>query len=232
MKVKRYSFVLCALALLAFAAPAFAQKTGAVGPASVQVNCDLNGYKVDFETTFNPPVAIPDGVAAGVTVGPFPVPADGSFFTDVIVDLRVTHTWAGDLIATLIYDRACDGPTPDDITSTFLCRIGRATCVGGTGFGFNVDLLCNNLMLFSDGAAAQLGSTTPAPAGCYLPSGVGATPFAAFTGALKGGCFYLNMSDNAAADVGTICQLSVHSKNERPVPTNLSTWGKVKSIYR
>jgi hypothetical protein len=208
------------------------------GEIDIQANCDLTDYKNGVQT-FPTPVPIPDNVATGVTVGPIQLAEDGLLIADVIIDLRASHTFIGDLVAVVGYDENCDGAV--DATSTILCRPGRASCVGlGSPFGCGTDLSCNNTYLFDDTAVNALGLnaagvclTTPAinPGGCYKPTGVGSSPLSVFENRRKGGCWYLNMSDNAGADIGTICAWSVHIRNQPTVGVAPVSWSAAKTLY-
>jgi hypothetical protein len=227
--------LLSLLALIALTGVAAAAKTPATpsGASGVPTSCDLTGYKADVDVSAD--LSIPDNDATGVTLTTPATAADGSRYVALVVGLEIEHTWIGDLIATVTYDGLCDGVTADDIGVKLLCRPGRASCTGGTGFGYGVGAVCTNTLLFSDGALGPItGAAATVPAGCYRPTGAtgSAGPLSAFAGSLKGGCWKLSVSDNAADDVGRICGFSVHSLNENPVPTRPASWGGVKSIYR
>lgn len=224
--------------LVACIAPAgFAQVKSSPPEVTPEVgpNCDVVGYKVERQI-FPTPVPIPDADGGGVVVGPIVFPEDGDIIVDTIIDLRMSHTWIGDLYVQVGYDPDCDGPAPI-IVSTLLCRQPGAPgprpapCGTGAGFGCSGDLSPNNTLLYSDEALAQLAETTcpnPAPPGCYKPF----EPLDVFRGLRKGGCFYLGVADLAAADIGLIYEWSVHVRNQRPVPTVPVTMGQIKSIYR
>ncbi len=197
--------------------------------------CDTRDFK-GFVQTFPTPVPIPDNLPAGVQVGQINTTNDLTRFLDVIVSVKMAHTFIGDLVMQVTYDVECDGTA--EATSTILCRPGRATCVGGTGFGCASNLLCANTYTFSDAAANQLGV---APAGCGTTStniasgcfrtGTNGTPLSVFDNFDKGGCFKLFISDNAAGDLGTVCEWAVYTLNQAVVPVELSTWGAIKSRY-
>jgi hypothetical protein len=228
-------------ALLASAAVAEEEKIGSAPDdgIGIQVDCDLTGYKSEA-VTFPTPVSIPDNVAAGVVVGPIVLPDDGTLIDDVIIDINFGHSWIGDVIAAVGYDGNCDGTV--DVVSTLLCRVGRATCVGGSGFGCSSNFGTNSTStpgcaayFFSDAVAAiTCPASTPGflAAGCYKPTGVGAGLLSVFDGLPKGGCWYLNVSDNAGADLGTICGWSVHIKNRGTVGVDAAQWSAVKTLYR
>jgi len=237
---RRYPALLLATLALVFAGTAFAQtKTASdiAGPNSGP-NCDLSNYKSSYQV-LTPPLAIPDNVPAGVIVGYIDQPADGTIFDDVILDVQLSHTWVGDLIMTLAYFQDCASANPT-ATTNVLCR-QRGTNAGSpppcgplTGsFGCSGDLSCNNTYYFSDDALGPMAEGTCAtliPGGCYKPAS--GNSMAVFRGLAKGGCFRLSVSDNAAADVGTVCSWSIHTRNTGPVETLTGTWGKLKAIYR
>jgi hypothetical protein len=239
-----YSSILRSLlctAVLVTCASADEKPWSSAGPndAVIEANCDIANYK-HAEQTFPTPVPIPDNVATGVTVGPLTLGDDGTLIGDVVIDLRASHTFIGDLVATVGYDATCDGTV--DVTSVILCRPGRATCAGqGSPFGCGTDLSCNNTYLFDDTAANRLGLnaagtclTTPAinPGGCYQPTGNGAGLLSVFENLRKGGCWFLNVADNAGADLGTICAWSVHILNQPTVGVEPASWSTAKVLYR
>lgn len=198
-------------------------------------NCDLTGYKTEVQN-FPTPVAVPDNNPAGVTIGPITVPNDGSKFLDVIVGLNWNHTWLGDIVAEVRYDAGCDGST--DAAELLMCRPGRTVSCGatGTGVGCSSNFIAANTYNFSGDATASIPSTGCASAtnvagGCYKPTGLGTDGnLDAFDQLFKGGCFYLFVSDNAGADLGTITSWQVHTLNERPVPTEVSSWSQIKGV--
>jgi hypothetical protein len=240
MKLVRYGMALLCSALLASAAVAEEEKIGS--PADdfgALVDCDLTGYKSEV-VTFPGPIAIPDNVVAGVTFGPVLIPADGALIDDVIIDINFGHSWMGDVIAVVGYDATCDGSV--DAQTVLLCRVGRATCVGGTGFGCSSNFGTSASSTapgfapyhFSDAMAVMpCPAATPGflAAGCYKPTGVGAGLLSVFDNMVKGGCWYLNMSDNAGADLGSVAGWSVHIKNRGTVGVEPAAWGSVKTLY-
>lgn len=238
---RSYKILFCAVALLALALPAYAAtKAGSEmdspSPPSTLTgpNCDLTNYK-HLEQTYNPPVPIVDGQA--VTVGPIVDPPDGSVYTDVVIDMRFSHTWIGDLVAIVGYSPGCTGAIAAQ--SILICRprgTGATTpspCGTGTGFGCSGDAVCGSLFLFSDDATVSVADgicPSAISGGCYKPAP--GNSLAVFDGMQKGGCWYLQVGDYAGGDTGGICQFSVHSLNERPVPTIAKTWGGLKTMYR
>lgn len=134
--------------------------------------------------------AIPDNAPAGansvINV------ADSFAIANVSVTLNnLTHTWAGDLIATL-----SNGAT----TVTLFSRPGQ---VGGTGFGSSSDFGGN--YTFADGgadltAALGGGGAFVIPSGTYAPAGA----LSAFNGQNSAGNWTLSISDNAGGDLGSL----------------------------
>lgn len=200
------------------------------------LTCEIPNYKGDI-ITLSPPVAIPDNNLGGVVVGSLTTPNDGTRFLDVIVSLRMTHTWLGDIVATLSYDETCDGAV--DAVSKFICRPARASCIPtvGTDFGCASNLVAANLIYVSDASAAILGtapfscglSTFNIPGGCYKGN-ANANPLSVFDNLRKGGCFSLHIGDNGAGDTGTISEWGVYTLNEVIVPVASTTWGAIKSL--
>ena len=119
------------------------------------------------------------------------------------------------------------------------CRLGRVACVGGTDFGCSANFGTSSAAtppcgsyFFSDAVAAIVCPTTGFLAnGCYKPSGVGAGLLSVFDGLPKGGCWYLNVSDGAGADLGRICGWSVHLHNQT-IGVDPAAWGTVKTLYQ
>jgi hypothetical protein len=206
-------------------------------------NCDITGYKTE-RIVYPTPVSIPDNVPGGVTLGPIFMPPDGDIINDVVLEVRGTHTWIGDVILDLIYDPDCTGPAAG-IPVRVICRprgtaaAGRVPCgtnTSTTAFGCSGDLVANNTYLFSDDALAPIGvgatCTTTLASGCYKQQDQGGGSFSTWRGLPKGGCWYMTVSDNEGADTGTITQWAVYVRNQRPVEVTAKSWGSVKNIYR
>jgi len=200
-------------------------------------NCNLTGYKSEARTGLQVPV--PDNNAAGVTLGPIQFAPDGRNIVDVVIDLQMTHTWVGDLIVAVGYDVTCDNSV--DVQSVLLCRprgTGATTpapCGTGTGFGCSGDLTTASALLFDDTGATPVAEgvcPTVIPAGCYRPSTVGGSPLSAFDNLRKDGCWYINVSDRAAGDLGVILGWSVHILNDVVVGVEEASWSLTKTLYR
>lgn len=221
----------CALALTASTALAAVKVPDETPGPLAGPTCDVTGYTVGTGAG----AAIPDNDPAGVTLAAISFSDPGAFFTDVIVGQTGAHTWVGDLIGTLTYDIGCDGSV--EATAQLYCRprgtnaTAPVPCGTGTGFGCSGDLATANELRFGDDSVTLLASgacPNPIAAGCYKPN----NPLSVFDGLPVGGCFKLNVSDNAASDTGAMAGWTVYYTSDRPVPVANRTWGQVKSFYR
>jgi subtilisin-like proprotein convertase family protein len=188
--------------------------------------CPIDTYKsFDFTQT----VTIPDNNPAGVTVGTIVVPDDGTTIGDLVVDLGISHTWAGDIIARLTHTP----PVGPAVSVDLIARPGvPATTVGCSG-----DLVgtAANRYFFGTGNLAVLGeSSCPAqiPVQCYRVAPENANGLLPFRGTAKAGQWTLFVSDNAALDTGLVHGFSIHVLNEGPVGVEASSWGSIKATYR
>jgi hypothetical protein len=239
--MRRYSTILrslVCLALVATAAWAEEKVPNDVPGEGIVANCDLTGYKSEVRT-FNPGIAVPDNNPAGVTTPAIQFAADGSTIADVVIDILMTHTWIGDIVATVQYDETCDGTV--DATSVVICRprgpaAGHPAPCGTTATaGCSGDLTTASRLLFDDSAVNTLAEgaaacTTTIPGGCYRPSTGGGTPLARFRGMRKDGCWTLNVSDRAGLDTGVILEWSVHLRNQT-IGVEQSSWTQVKTLF-
>lgn len=227
------------LALLIVSAPAYADSKfednmppGETGEAI----CDTVALKLDGTVAHSPALAIPDNLPAGVSSGPLNVPNDGTTFVNVVLALSMAHTWIGDIVVRLDYYADCASPAPT-ASANVICRPGSNACgPSGTLVGCSSNFVTANETRYSDLAINSLPqsgctSATNIAAGCYRPTGTGATPLSVFTGLPKGGCFRLFLQDNFAADLGTLARWSVYSINS-PTPSLPISWGNVKGMYR
>lgn len=236
------------LALLSLPfAPALAQK-----PAQDEVRptagptCDLEGYS-SVTQLFPTPIAIPDNDHVTRQIGQIATAPDGSVMIDVIVEITLAHTWAGDLIVRVEYGDCAGGPAqagvnvicrPRGTAALFPVPCGSANtvgCSGNLGNGRpNVPPYEPSSYTFSDDAATALAEgdcPSSIPAGCYRPQTPGGA-LSAFDGRLKGGCFRLGISDWFVGDRGIVSSWAVHTKTDRSVPATNRTWGQVKTLYR
>lgn len=243
MKAWRTSLLVACVALLLGSTAALAQTKDedTVNEPNIGPNCDVTDYKTE-RIIYPAPIAIPDNVPAGITLGPIFMPPDGDIVNDVILEMNWTHTWVGDLVVDLTYDPDCTGPAAG-ISARVLCRprgtsaAARTPCgTSTTTFGCSGDLVAGNVYMFSDDAANPLGVGATCPAaiagGCYKQSDQGGTPFSIWRGLPKGGCWYITVSDNAGADTGAINGWAIYVRNQRPVPVADRSWGALKNIYR
>lgn len=192
----------------------------------VQTTCPMDNYKgLKFDTN----MAIPDADPTGITVGPMQFFPDGTVVADLIVDLGITHTWAGDLVVTLTH------VAPDNTVRTvdLLQRPG----VPGSTFGCSGDLVGTQTdkYYFGTGNLEVLGETAcPAtiPTQCYQVAPENPNGLLQWRGIPKDGRWYLTVSDHAAGDTGTLWDFSVHVLNEAPISVESTSWGSVKASYR
>lgn len=143
--------------------------------------------------------AIPDnnpgGIVSTIVVG------DSFQITDLsFAIVGLTHTWAGDLVATVTH-------VDSGISIDLFNRVGRVN----TGFGDSSDF--GGTYVFGDGeagdlwaAAAAAGGTAIIPGGGYRTTGANSSAFtsilALFAGVNVSGTWQLKISDLAAGDTG------------------------------
>jgi subtilisin-like proprotein convertase family protein len=143
-------------------------------------------------------LTIPDNAAAGAS-SVIAVAGDTDFpITSVVVSLQgFTHTWIGDVSATLT--------SPNGTVHTLFARPNR---VGNTGFGSSSDM--NGIYTFADTGADfwAAAAINPVAPGTYHTSSEGSSAFtsldAAFAGQNGNGNWTLTMNDQAAGDTGSI----------------------------
>ncbi|HEY3492477.1 MAG TPA: proprotein convertase P-domain-containing protein, partial [Solirubrobacterales bacterium] len=129
-------------------------------------------------------VAIPDLNTVEV---PIFIP-DAGAVNDVNVRVRLNHTFTGDLVVSLI--------GPDGTTSVLSNRRGG----GGDNFGSGANSCSGSPTTFDDSAATAISAGTAPFNGSFKPD----SPLSAFNGKPTAGIWKLRVSDQAAADVGTI----------------------------
>jgi hypothetical protein len=123
-----------------------------------------------------------------------------------------------------------------DATSTVLCRPGRTTSCGpsGSGSGCRANFTTGAVYRFDDTATNPLPEScaeSNIAGGCYLPTGVSASPLSVFRGLTKGGRWWLFVSDNALSDAGSVTSWTVYVLNT-PVAVAPTSWGRLKVLYR
>lgn len=159
--------------------------------------------------------AIPDGVGECANGQPLlvSVPVSGMVggVTSVGVNMTLTHTWMGEITATLI---APDG------AQHLLFGLTRADAPGTVQWGTDSDLL-NTPVSFSDAAGGNwwaAAQNNPVPAGAYRTSAIGG--FVGATGAVTAmnpafsnrepnGTWRVRFTDSCPVDVGAVSALSV-----------------------
>jgi subtilisin-like proprotein convertase family protein len=145
--------------------------------------------------TANPNAAIPDNNPTGIT-STITVPPSSNIVLDVDVQLTTTHSWAGDLAATLTHGAASSTfyDRPGVPTSTFGCSGDNPTLtVDDEGTGGAVETSCTN-------------TTVAYPPGVnYTPN----NPLTVFDMLDVEGDWVLTISDNALGDTGTLNSWSI-----------------------
>lgn len=156
---------------------------------------------------------IPDSSASGPGVGSSNIVVGDSFsITGLTVTLNgATHTWVGDLIATLTH-----------VNSGTSVQLFNRPGFTGTGFGWSWNLAGD--YTFNNTAAqgfADIGAQTTA---FNLPSGTyrSLNSLAAFNGQNSSGTWTLSISDNAGGDTGGIQGWSL---NIVPSPSGMALLG-------
>jgi len=166
------------------------------------------GAPCEATTNFNftTSVAIPDGLPAPGGAG---TPATNvqtvsgltGNITDLNVDLKVTHTWVGDLQVDI---------THLGTTVRVVDLMGQATISGG-GCGSN-DL---DIILDDEGTGGPIDAqcNATAPAAVSPPSFTPDNPLSAFDGVNPNGDWTITIVDTFQADVGTLTGWSLHFQN-------------------
>lgn len=153
----------------------------------------------------DPGLAIPDGDPVGIT-DVINVP-DSFTIGSVDVDLRIPHTWVGDLIVTITHN-ATSVTVVDQMgfpTLAFGCNSNDLDVViDDDGTGGPIEALCGP----SD------ADPTPTSPPSYLP----ASALSAFNGMDAAGPWTITVSDNAGFDTGTLEHWSLHIDEPGPSP--------------
>ena len=157
--------------------------------------------------------SIPDGNPTGAFSDI--VVADNFLINDITVGLSsLTHTWIGDLIATLTH---IDTNTTVDLFN----RVGRTT--GGDG---DASIL-NGSYNFNDAFTGDLwsvaisgGSSFTIPSGDYFPTGAGSSAkvpmLTTISGLPSSGTWRLKISDDSAGGSGTLGSWSLNLQGSSP----------------
>jgi subtilisin-like proprotein convertase family protein len=198
-------------------------------PPSVPGDCPVGYYKA---SKINVNQEIPDNDPAGLCAPEIKFNPQPSWaIQDVVIDLNMNHTWVGDLVITLTHTSSTGEVKSVDL----LNRPG----VPESSFGCSGDLVSDpeNKYYFSRRHDLDPMGEFDCPSiiepGCYKTAIENAEGLGIFGGQACGdGTWQLCLTDNAAGDVGTIFNWSVHLRCEQPVSVEETSWGKVKSVYR
>jgi subtilisin-like proprotein convertase family protein len=167
--------------------------------------------------------SIPDNNAPGAS-STIVVP-DSFSITDITVTLNsLTHTWIGDLIATLTH-------VDTGTTVSLFNRIGRVNIFADSSnfngtYSFN-DAFTGNIWA----VAASGGSSFVIPSGNYFPTGAGSSTLVpmltSLSGELSSGTWRLTISDNQQLDTGALGSwtLNLQGNPSSPVSVPESTSG-------
>jgi subtilisin-like proprotein convertase family protein len=143
----------------------------------------------------NPALAIPDNNPAGVN-SVINVAASATI-SDLNVDIGINHTWISDLIVTVT------GPsTTSQVIWNRVC--GSTDNINATADDEGTETFCAPI------AAGPIDSVF------YPPALAGDGPLSVFDGENTLGNWTLNVSDNYAADLGTLNQWSIHAIEGAP----------------
>lgn len=167
--------------------------------------------------TFGPGTggSIPDFVTTpGVlNAGNIVVSGQSANIGSISVDLtNLTHTWVGDLIATVTYTPSVGSP----ISTTLMSRLGSTTATGvgdSSNLGGNYTFSDSGSDLWALMTNAANGSSFVAPSGNYRATGaLSSTPISlnsVFGGVDGNGTWSLSISDNAGGDTGALGSWSI-----------------------
>jgi subtilisin-like proprotein convertase family protein len=200
--------------------------TTPVGPGG----CPVGTYKA---SKINVNQDIPDNDPAGLVTPAIKFnPQPGVEITDVVIDICMDHTWAGDLVITLKHTSSGG----DVLTADLLNRPG----VPETSFGCAGDLICDPESKYyfgSDPSLEPLGEfdcPSEIPGACYAVAIENPGALEIFRGLPKGdGYWELCIVDNAAGDTGSVFNWSVHLLCESgPVSVEEASWAEIKANYR
>ena len=139
------------------------------------------------------PFPIPDNDPTGVT-SPLVITDAGSI-DDLDMDIQITHTWMGDIVATLTHTD----------TGTSAALIDRPL-FEDTGFGCsgdNADIILDDeatLVVETDCMTGPAGTLAYTDGERYQPN----EPLSGFDGEAIAGTWQLNVNDNAAQDTGQL----------------------------
>jgi hypothetical protein len=200
---------------LSLAGVVFASTVSAIASLTV-----LPASAVSFTGTgagFN----IPDNNATGAS-STIVVP-DSFSITDITVTLNsLTHTYVGDLIATLTH-------VDTGTTVSLFNRIGLVSSGAGDSSNFGGNYSFNDAFTGNIWAvAASGGSSFVIPSGNYFPTGAGSSTLVpmltSLSGELSSGTWRLTISDNVAQDTGALGSWALNLQGT-PIPESSSVLG-------
>lgn len=176
------------------------------------------GYFVDAQTySFTTPTPIPDGVGtscgSGATAGSVTttinVPITGTITdpTKVTINLDLTHTWLGDVVAQL--------GTPSGTSCALIKRMGATSDIS---CGDSSDFAAGNILSFNAANTTTINVATPGatqsiPGGSYAPTGGTSSypntiPLCSLSTFLNGiavnGNWTMTLYDNGEEDTGAL----------------------------
>jgi len=200
---------------LSLAGVVFASTVSAIASLTV-----LPASAVSFTGTgagFN----IPDNNATGAS-STIVVP-DSFSITDITVTLNsLTHTYVGDLIATLTH-------VDTGTTVSLFNRIGLVSSGAGDSSNFGGNYSFNDAFTGNIWAvAASGGSSFVIPSGNYFPTGAGSSTLVpmltSLSGELSSGTWRLTISDNEQLDTGALGSWALNLQGT-PIPESSSVLG-------
>jgi subtilisin-like proprotein convertase family protein len=164
--------------------------------------------------------SIPDNNATGAS-STITVPTSSNFLiTDITVTLNnLTHTWIGDLIATLTY-------VPTNTTVSLFNRIGRVSSGVGNSSNFGGDYSFNDAFTGNIWAvAASGGGSFVIPSGNYFPTGANSGTLVPMLTSLGGsqtaGDWRLTISDNQGDDTGALGSWTLNLQGTPIAPVSI-----------
>ncbi|MEO8606109.1 MAG: proprotein convertase P-domain-containing protein, partial [bacterium] len=159
--------------------------------------------------TLPAPAAIPDSNATGID-NLIVVPPGAPLIADLNVELRVSHTWIGDLRATLTH-------VSSGRAVTLLDQPGQPATTNGCGLD-NVDATFDDAPLRAAEDRCADGPPFAAIDGSVRP----AAPLATFNGDSLAGTWRLNVSDRATQDTGALLGWCLVANSPAPVVTDFT----------
>jgi subtilisin-like proprotein convertase family protein len=157
--------------------------------------------------------SIPDGNPTGAFSDI--VVADNFLINDITVGLSsLTHTWIGDLIATLTH-------TDTNTTVDLFNRVGKPTTFYGDNSKLNGSYNFNDAFTGDLWTVASSGdSSFTIPSGDYFPTGAGSSAkvpmLTTISGLSSSGTWRLKISDNVGGDPGTLGSWSLNLQGSSP----------------